>query len=65
MSFVEFTQVGINDSPVYINPDMVVAVRKAGERQTYILIAAAGGDGKLSHIAVREEPEDVIAKLVG
>ncbi|MBB4402551.1 hypothetical protein GGD52_003309 [Agrobacterium tumefaciens] len=65
MRFVKFNQVGVNDKSVYVNPDMVVAVRKSGENQTYILIAAADGDGRLSHIAVREEPEDVIAKLIG
>jgi len=63
MRFVEFTMVGGTDKPIYLNPALVVAVRKASENQTYILVAAAGDDGKLSHIAVREEPADVVAKL--
>lgn len=65
MRFVEFTQVGINGKPIYVNPDMVVAVRKSSENQTAILIAASGGDGILSYISVREEPDDVVAKLIG
>jgi hypothetical protein len=65
MRFVEFSLAGLTNNPVYVNPALVVAVRRAGENQTYILVAAASADGKLAHLTVREDAQEVVAKLCG
>lgn len=63
MKLIEFTAATLAEHPVYINPDHVVGVRRSSDKITLILINAAGADGQLAHISVRESPEEAIGKL--
>lgn len=62
MKFIEFTGL-TKDYPIYINPSQVVSVRRSTDKVTLIMISAAGADGNLAYISVRESPEEAVAKL--
>ncbi|NTG00094.1 hypothetical protein G6L30_08170 [Agrobacterium rhizogenes] len=65
MELVVFTQATAKEDAVYINPAHVAAVRRSTDKATLIILIAAGADGQLAHISVRESPEEVVAKLTG